>query len=108
MLERQSPRQLFSLLAQSADAAADAKRPVDEPAPESRGGVQLGRDRGVRLLVEAGHTGQQRGAHLRQDLSEGVRIGAERDREPGVSAPERHQPPEVVRERQVEQHHVLV
>ena len=59
------------------------------------------------LLVHARNARQKRGADLRKHVRNRIRIGTERDREAGVGAPERHQPPEVVRERQIEQHQIV-
>ena len=61
----------------------------------------------VHLLVHARDARQQRRAHLRQRLGDAQRVGEERDREADVRAEEQHQPPVVVREREVEEHDVV-
>ena len=62
---------------------------------------------GVHLLVDAGNARQERRAHLRERLGDAERVGEERDREADVRPEEQHQPPVVVREREVEEHHVV-
>ena len=61
---------------------------------------------GVHLLVDARHARQDRRPHLGQRPGDVERVGQECDRVADVGAGEVHQPTEVVRERQVEQHHV--
>ena len=61
----------------------------------------------VHLLVDARDARQKRRTYLRERLGDAQRIGDERDREPDVRAEEEHQPPVVVREREVQEHHVV-
>jgi hypothetical protein len=59
------------------------------------------------LLVEPRNARQESRAHLRERFRDTERIGAEGDRVADVRAQQMHQAAEVVRQRQVEEHHVV-
>ena len=60
----------------------------------------------MHLLEHPGHGREDGRAHLRHELGNPPRVGTEGDRETEMGAEQVHQPAEVVREREVEQHHV--
>ena len=64
------------------------------------------RDCGMHLLVHAGHAREDRRPHLRHRPGDVQRVGQEGDRVAQVRPGEVHQPTEVVREREVEEHDV--
>ena len=105
-LQLERARDRPSVLPQRAYAPSDAQRPVDDP--PLRAGLlgELGQHRRVHLLVDAGHARQDRRPHLKQRVGGAQRVRKERDRESDVRAREVHQAPEVVGERQVEEHQV--
>ena len=90
-----------------ADLTPDRERPVEQALLGACRRVEAGDDRGVDLLVHAGHARQERRPHLWERLGDTERVGEERDREPDVGTQQEHQPPVVVREREVEQHDVV-
>ncbi len=87
-------------------AATDVERPVDQPALHPGCLGERRRDGRVDLFVHAGDARQDRGPHLRDGPSDLERVGEKRDRVALVGAGEVHEAPEVVREREVEEHHV--
>ena len=87
--------------------ATDAERPVDDLPLRAGLVVELREHRRVHLLEHARHAREQRRLDRLQRLARAQRIGEEREREPDVRALQVHQPPEVVRERQVEEHRVV-
>ena len=95
------------LALEAADLAPDRERPVDEAPLRPGGRIEAREDGGVHLLVDARDARQQRRAHLRQRFGDAQRVGEERDREADVCSEEQHQPAVVVRQREVEEHHVV-
>ena len=106
-LQLEARRHRQAALAQRAHLRADAQRPVDDPPLGARLLVELRAHGRVHLLVHARHARQHRRPHLEQRLGRAKRIRKERDRVADVRPREMHQPPEVVRERQVEQQDVV-
>ena len=91
-----------------ADLSPDPERPVGQSALHARRLVEGRDDRGVNLLVDAGHARQHRRTHGQQGVRRLQRVGQEGDRVADVRAGQVHQPPEVVGEREVQEHQVVV
>ena len=84
------------------------QRPVRQTALHARRLVDRRHDRRVDLLVHARNARQHRRMHLLQRVRRLQRIRQERDRVTHVRPRQVHQPPEIVGERQVEQHQIVV
>jgi hypothetical protein len=107
VLQRQSAGNRLAALAQHAHAPPHVERPVEQPPPRPVDLLELRQHRRVHLLEEPRHARQQRRPHRRHRLGDAQRIGAEGGREALVRSQQVHQPAEVVRQREVEQHHVV-
>jgi hypothetical protein len=105
-LDGQHERQRPSLLPQRARPVADGQSPVDQASLGAGRLREIGRNGGVHFLEYPGDGRQDRRAHLRHDLGDPPRVGAGGDREPEMGSEQLHQATEVVREREVEKHHV--
>ena len=106
MLQSEERRHRQPLLPQRAHATTDAQRPVDQPPFDPGRLAELGGDGGVDLLVHPRDAREDRRPHPLERLGDGVGIRAVRQREAEVRAEQVHQPPEVVRQREVHHHHV--
>ena len=80
--------------------------PVDEPAARAGLLVEGRAGRLVHLLEDARHAGEQRRVDLRERVGEARGVGDEGDGEAPVDPRQVEEPPEVVRERQPEEHDV--
>ena len=106
VFQGKAARDRFAALPTVAHLLADFEGPVDQAPPDARGGGEVGGHRRMNLLEHTRHRREDRRPNLRHDVPDPPRVGQERDRESKVRAEQVHQSPEVVGERQVEQHDV--
>ena len=106
--QREPARDGLSGAFEPADLTSDRKRPVDQPPLRARRLVEARLHGRIDLLVHAGDAREHGRADLEHRLADAQRVGQERDREAHVGAGQEHQPPEVVREREIEEHQVVV
>ena len=108
MADREPARHRLPLRPEASCLAPDRQRPGDELPAHAGLLVEAGDDGGMDLLVYARDTRQDGRAHLDERIRDPKRVGEKGDREPRASALQHHQLAEVVGEREVEKHHVVV